>query len=173
MTNFAKNNGVDVCLSGDGGDELFGGYNYYNLMKFKLAYFKIPNFVSKLINKFFLLNNTHKSILLKKFLSMKDLKSSFLFLKSLKKDFENVIEISGSQLNLNEFDKYLSDDLMNTILNYDMSNNLIDNYLVKLDRSSMLNSLECRLPFLSNDIVNFSLNLNSKEKISFFKKKFF
>ena len=85
----------------------------------------------------------------------------------------NVIEMSDLQLNLNEFDKYLSSDPMNNIFNYDMNNNLIDNYLVKLDRSSMLNSLECRLPFLSNDIVNFSLNLNSREKISFFNKKIF
>ena len=37
----------------------------------------------------------------------------------------------------------------------------------------MLNSLECRLPFLSNDIVNFSLNLNSREKFLFLIKKFF
>ena len=104
---------------------------------------------------------------------MRDLETSFLFLKSLKKDFMNVIEMSDLQLNLNEFDKYLSSDPMNNIFNYDMNNNLIDNYLVKLDRSSMLNSLECRLPFLSNDIVNFSLNLNSREKISFFNKKIF
>lgn len=173
MTNFAKNNGVDVCLSGDGGDELFGGYNYYNLMKLKLAYLKIPNFISEVILKFFLFSDSHKSILLKKFLLMKDLKSSFLFLKSLKKDFTNVIKMPDLQLNLNEFDKYHSVDPMNNIFNYDMNNNLIDNYLVKLDRSSMLNSLECRLPFLSNDIVNFSLNLNSKEKISFFDKKIF
>ena len=173
MTNFAKNNGVDVCLSGDGGDELFGGYNYYNLMKLKLAYLKIPNFISEVILKFFLFSDSHKSILLKKFLLMKDLKSSFLFLKSLKKDFTNVIKMPDLQLNLNELDKYHSVDPMNNIFNYDMNNNLIDNYLVKLDRSSMLNSLECRLPFLSNDIVNFSLNLNSKEKISFFDKKIF
>ncbi len=173
MTNFAKNNEVDVCLSGDGGDELFGGYNYYNLMKLKLAYLKIPNCISEVITNFFLFSNSHKSILLKKFLLMKDLKSSFLFLKSLKKDFWNVNEMSDLKLDLNEFDNYRSVDPMNNIFNYDMSNNLIDNYLVKLDRSSMLNSLECRLPFLSNDIVNFSLNLNSKEKISFFKKKIF
>ena len=45
----------------------------------------------------------------------------------------NVIEMSDLQLNLNEFDKYLSSDPMNNIFNYDMNNNLIDNYLVKLE----------------------------------------
>ena len=45
----------------------------------------------------------------------------------------NVIEMSDLQLNLNEFDKYLSSDPMNNIFNYDrtqsnrqLSGNLID-----------------------------------------------
>ena len=54
-----------------------------------------------------------------------------------------------------------------------MRNNLIENFLVKLDRSSMATSLECRLPFLSNDVVNFSLNIPTTEKISLINKKIF
>ena len=112
-------------------------------------------------------------ILLNKFLNFKDVKESFLFLKKLNKDFDNVFYNSNDLLDLNVFEKYSSTDPMNNILNYDMKNNLAENFLVKLDRSSMSNSLECRLPFLSNDIVNFSLNMSTAKKISLISKKIF
>lgn len=59
------------------------------------------------------------------------------------------------------------------MLKYDVKNNLIENYLIKLDRSSMSNSLECRLPFLSDEIINFSYNLEINNKVSLFSKKIF
>ena len=36
----------------------------------------------------------------------------------------------------------------------------------------MYNSLELRSPFLSNDIINFAFNLESKSKVNFFKTKY-
>ena len=173
LTNFAKENGVDVCLSGDGGDELFGGYNYYTLMKLKLILLKLPNTFSSLINLIASLSNSHKMILLNKFLNFKDIKKSFLFLKKLNKDFDNVFESTNNELDLETFEKYYSTDQMNNIFNYDMRNNLIENFLVKLDRSSMTTSLECRLPFLSKNVVNFSLNIPTSKKVSLINKKIF
>ncbi len=173
LTNFAKENGVDVCLSGDGGDELFGGYDYYTLMKLKLILLKLPLIFSSIANIFVSLSASHRMILFNKFLTLTDFKKSFLFLKKLNKDFDNVCDYSENELDLEVFEKYSSIDEMNNILNYDMRNNLIENFLVKLDRSSMATSLECRLPFLSNDVVNFSLNIPTTEKISLINKKIF
>ena len=165
MTRFAKSNGVDVCLSGDGGDELFGGYNYYTLMRYKLTYLKIPYLIRLGIEKLISKNRNHKYLLLKIF-SLKRCRI-FTFFKSLKKDFFNVVNFDEKDLELKNFDNYLSFDTLNSILNYDINNNLIDNYLVKLDRASMNNSLECRLPFLSKKITNFASSLNSDQKIFF------
>ena len=142
-------------------------------MRYKLTYLKIPYLIRLGIEKLISKNKNHKYLLLKNFLSKKDVESSFTFLKSLKKDFFNVVNFDEKDLELKNFDNYLSFDTLNSILNYDINNNLIDNYLVKLDRASMNNSLECRLPFLSKKITNFASSLNSDQKISFFRKKLF
>ena len=55
----------------------------------------------------------------------------------------------------------------------DINTWLVDNVLVKLDRTSMSNSLECRSPFLSHKIVEFAASLRSDWKMNGFKKKIF
>ena len=42
---------------------------------------------------------------------------------------------------------------------------LTDNILVKVDRASMMNSLECRAPFLDNNVVDFARKLPNKFKL--------
>ena len=45
--------------------------------------------------------------------------------------------------------------------------------MVKTDRASMANSLESRVPFLDNDVIDFSLDLDNSFKVSKFEKKIF
>ena len=58
-------------------------------------------------------------------------------------------------------------------MNCDIQNYLTDDILVKVDRSSMINSLETRAPFLNKNIFIFSQNLHDHKKIKFFRGKFF
>lgn len=50
---------------------------------------------------------------------------------------------------------------------------LPDNFLAKVDRSSMINSLEVRCPFLDYRLIEYSMKLPTKYKISMLKEKTF
>ena len=50
---------------------------------------------------------------------------------------------------------------------------LVDSILMKVDRASMANSLECRAPFLSHKIVEFAASLPADLKLQNFRKKAF
>ena len=53
----------------------------------------------------------------------------------------------------------------------DMSMVLPDTYLEKVDRSTMAASLEVRVPFLDNDLVDYVLRLPGRIKMPFGRKK--
>jgi len=189
---------VTVVLSGDGGDEIFGGYEHYIAQK-------IARWIDPLILRPFhplLAMTTHlfpPSDLKKGFVNRikrfsEGLASSHLnrhfrwmfFLSALQKkklytpDFLAKVSL-GNLPQRTPFDKHFEHagrcyQGINQDLYLDFKTYLVDNILVKVDRMSMATSLEARVPLLDYKLVEFAFSLPPDYKVRgsttkwFFKK---
>lgn len=148
---------VKVCLSGDGGDELFGGYPRYFLTKRYSKYFKYLKFLKFLPD---IKVNNNLSKLINKFNSMKsnDLIGIYKEVVMQNGNME-IIDISENDLIFYPWDekdklkKLSSIDLFRYL---DLKTYLMDDILTKVDRGSMSESLEVRSPFLDYKIVEYA-----------------
>ena len=166
---------VTVVLSGDGGDELFCGYDSYvdiinNKKNIKLA-MAMKNFSdftgiknNKLIRSM-LPNN------LNGFMDTyrKELGNQFWlgYYESLLRDL--LIEETYSDLNFNEI-SFTKNDVFNKMLN-DQLTYIPDDILCKVDRASMKYSQEVRCPLLDYKIVEFANSLPFEYKYNGTKKR--
>jgi len=156
---------VTVSLTGDGGDELFCGYEKYGLFNKLLNFYKFPYFIRK--PAFFILSKLlNKDRGVQKYVQ-KD-KHDFLNL------YREVISIYSKNLvnKLINKDSYAYDfdlfsktfhdsynakgSITESIMLVDVKTYLLDDILTKVDRASMAVSLEARAPFLDYRVVEFS-----------------
>jgi asparagine synthase (glutamine-hydrolysing) len=178
---------VKVVLSGDGADEVFGGYGRYHrfasLDKLGWMGYLPLRLVNDLIKE--LTGIFHSAKLNKAYLS-----GLYPFLASLSHpdEFKRYLILSGATpekiltdimqkdaLNLPPFSLYSSEFLLfagkngysiNSLMAFDVKTSLVDEMLTKVDFASMLASLEVRVPFLDRRIVEFGLSLPSGFKIN-------
>jgi asparagine synthase (glutamine-hydrolysing) len=168
ISQFAKET-CTVVLTGDGGDEVFGGYEryekYIRLSKFHID---LPIFVRKMLSKAKFRNRysfVGKLCNRIEYVCLKDLELYAKLLGGLlkieKTDFAKQFSIPDDYDDYWYFRKYIRNDLppLKRLQYLDFHTYLPDDILTKVDRVSMSVGLEARVPFLSTDIVTFAFSL--------------
>jgi asparagine synthase (glutamine-hydrolysing) len=182
---------VTVALTGDGGDEDFGGYERFMAARYAELINRAPLLFKNKIIKF-IINRIPESLefkdtpaRLRRFLIntskpyrqrhynwitiFSDYEKENLFTD----EFNREITGSGSFSYLDRaFDECGSKDVVDLVMSTDIKVNLLDDLLVKMDIATMANSLESRSPFLDHKIMEFCASLPSNMKIKGMKLKY-
>lgn len=156
---------MTVVLTGDGADELFGGYGHYTcwyqmltpylgvfaIFRPLISYLKNMEFgcvsnIAKKIEIFSIVNPLERRI---------RLSGGLLKTDKFKKRFRNKFDIPESYNDTWHTEKYYRKDLplKSRSMYLDFHTSMSDDILCKVDRASMANSIETRVPFLSKSIV--------------------
>lgn len=178
---------VTVALNGDGGDELFAGYERYQAMLIsqKLPYFSksLLNFMAKLLPDS--VNAKNKIRRLKRFscalalpFEERYLKWVGIFDNTSKNELysEDFIRLTSQSKPVKFISSFLnsanSSSMLDSLLYADTMTYLPYDLLVKVDIATMANSLEARSPFLDHKLIEFVAQLPQEYKMSRLIKKY-
>ena len=164
---------VKVVLSGEGADELFGGYPTYLGHKAAGLYRRLPrpgrSLIRAIVNR--LPTSTGKvtlEFLLKQFVAAAELPALERHLAwfGALGPTPDVLATVGRLLG-----GFPMSDPLNVILWIDFLTYLPDNLLVKVDRGTMLASIEARAPYLDREVMELALPAPSAVKVRGFAAK--
>lgn len=177
VSEFARHD-LKVVLSGDGGDELFSGYLWTRKEAFLEQYRRLPQAVKKTFGALFLPKNYHplmetgRSHLIRRFLYDGERSPVDSFSRRIRcfqpwmKDelFEDgVLQELKNENHPNRiqslFGRNGSGTGMEKLLYWDSKVYLPDDLLTKVDRMSMVHSLEVRVPLLDHKLVELAASI--------------
>jgi asparagine synthase (glutamine-hydrolysing) len=186
VSKFARKK-VKMVLTGDGGDEVLSGYNTYLGLKLNDYYLKFPSFfrysIDQILKSSSLIFKGRKRYKLNQIIDFVNF-SSFDFNKKIinKIAFNSLDRIKELTSEIKEL--YSIEDYMSTIMNncnykddfyklmyLNFKHNLPDDYLVKVDRMSMSNSIETRAPFLDYRLIEFMACVDKTVKMQGLERK--
>lgn len=175
---------VKVALSGDGGDELFGGYYTYQADRLASIYRRLPKAISTrflpwLVDRMPVSDGKASlDFKLRRFMTggtLAPLQAHYAWKAYFSEDAKmrlygplngHAQELRPSVRLLEQYhDGYHSPDWLNRLLYVDMKVQLVDDMLTKVDRMSMAHSLEVRVPLLDLRLVEFMSQVSSDLKV--------
>lgn len=177
VANIASNN-VKVALSGEGADEIFGGYNIYHEPYSVSWYYKIPYRIRRLLGILvypvrhhrgfnFIYRRSHN-------LEERYVGNAFMFEPVETKKIINykMKPTTYKDLTRKYYRKAKDYDDVTKMQYIDFNFWLIGDILLKADKMSMANSLEVRVPFLDRVLIDTARKIPTKYKIKDGKTKY-
>ncbi|UOE94049.1 asparagine synthase (glutamine-hydrolyzing) [Alkalihalobacillus sp. LMS39] len=170
---------VTVVLSGEGADEIFGGYVWYQnspkMEKYKKIPFGIRRSLSSISKK--LPENRITSFLVKGGLKVEEqfIGQAKVFeeqdaLAVLKEDYQNAPSIES--ITKEYYDKVKDKDDLTKMQYIDMKLWLPGDILLKADKMSMAHSIELRVPFLDKQVMEMASHIPAPLRVNETNTKF-
>ena len=160
---------VKVVLSGEGADEMFGGYNEYNDSKIEKLYLSLPLFVrsgiAKIIKLLPYFKGKHTLLKYGKDISKRYYNKTEMFLPEEIPEILNkkyISDISPYDLCKPYHDETKGENDVLRKMYIDLNFWLPNDILLKADKMSMANSVELRVPFLDKEVWKISQKLPTK-----------
>ena len=170
VTKIASEN-LKVCMSGEGADEIFGGYNIYSEPYSVAWYYKIPFPIRKIIGSVASLFKHKRGVnfLIRRGQKLEDryVGNAFIFNN---KEVDKILSYkkygNGYQdLTKPYYSKIKNYDEVMKMQYIDFNFWLIGDILLKADKMSMANSLEVRVPYLDKELIEFARHIPTKYKV--------
>jgi asparagine synthase (glutamine-hydrolysing) len=180
LAKFAREDLV-VALSGDGGDEVFGGYDRYlatPILQTLNPVLGVTKIASKVINKSPLGKKRKLSRAGTQLKAMPSMAERYFSIQSLtqREVLQNLL-CSGIYTEsiaidfCNHFNQGIEFSKLDQLVRSDFAYYLPGDILTKVDIATMANSLEIRSPMLDVDVVEWGISLPDKYKIKGFETK--
>src|SRR5712691_6647469 len=158
---------VKVILSGEGADELFGGYPTYLGHKYAERWQRVPRplrHAARWAADRWPASTGKMTLeyMLKQFLSASErpwMERHLTWLGAMTIDDGVIAELAC------KLDRFPHDDPLNRVMWFDFLTDLPDDLLVKVDRATMLASVEARAPFLDREVMELVLPGRSQLKV--------
>lgn len=164
---------VTVSLSGDGGDEAFGGYHYYQIMNKLELIHKVPHTLRHAYGFLSKQSSNQRIRWLGKIVAANSPADAYAFMRGVIKDATNLMKPSLLQDTdpLSHMFSVRSGIFADNLsyaeigMRLDLAYTLPDDYLQKVDIGSMAFSLEARDPLLDHKIIEWAAKLPISWKI--------
>ena len=163
---------VKVVMSGEGADEIFGGYNIYKEPLAVPLYNKIPFPVRRLIGRIaeHLPKRAGINFLIRrgKRLEERFIGNAYMFTEKERKRLLKIKTDAPSPEALVKpfYDKVRDKDAVTKMQYVDLHAWMVGDILLKADKMSMANSLEVRVPFLDKEIMAVAERIPTKYRVN-------
>ena len=164
---------VTVVLSGEGADEIFGGYTWYQKSPRLQKYEKVPFIVRRALGKVcnVLPSNTITNFLVKggqrveeRFIGQAKVFEENDALRVLKDDYKNGPSVKS--ITKKVYDQVKKKDDITKMQYLDLNLWLPGDILLKADKMSMAHSIELRVPFLDKEVMALASELPSSLRVN-------